>query len=65
MPLSMEIFEIFEKNHGREDAKTVVKSIEAAISEGIVNRWVVTKNDLLDDMKKEFATKATTIRSTN
>ncbi len=55
--LPLEVFEALEKGLGKEEARTVVKSIEAAISEATEYKWATTKEELLDAIRKEFVTK--------
>jgi len=56
--LPIEVYEAFEKGLGKVDAKIVVKSIETTISYNIENKWSSSKDNLLGEMKKEFASKA-------
>jgi uncharacterized protein YfcZ (UPF0381/DUF406 family) len=56
--LPIEVYEALERNIGHDDAKLVVKSFETAISANIEYTWVLTKDDLLSEMEKKFATKA-------
>jgi hypothetical protein len=56
--LPIEVFEALEKNLGHDDAKIVLKSFETAISANIEYTWVTTKDDLLSEMEKKFATKS-------
>jgi hypothetical protein len=46
--LPIEVYEAFEKGFGKEDAKKVVKSLEATISEATEYKWKTTKDELLD-----------------
>ena len=55
--LPIEIYETLEKTIGKEGAKTVIKSIESTISEFTEYKWRVSKDELLDVMRKEFVTK--------
>ncbi|KJU86072.1 hypothetical protein MBAV_001732 [Candidatus Magnetobacterium bavaricum] len=43
---------------GSEDAKRVVKAFETTISDLTEYKWKTSKDELLTEMKKEFATKA-------
>jgi hypothetical protein len=56
--LPIEVYEALEKNIGHDDAKIVLKSFETAISANIEYTWMVTKDDLLSEMEKKFATKS-------
>ncbi|MBF0520852.1 MAG: hypothetical protein HQK92_14165 [Nitrospirae bacterium] len=56
--LPIEIYEAFEKTLGKEDAKAVVKGLEATISDNAEYKWKTTKEELLNDLEKRFATKA-------
>ena len=56
--LPIDIYEALEKQLGKEDAKKVVKSLEATISENIEHTWVKTKTELVEEMEKKFVTKA-------
>jgi BMFP domain-containing protein YqiC len=56
--LPIEVYEALEKNIGHDDAKLVLKSFETAITANIEYTWVMTKDDLLSEMKQEFATKS-------
>jgi RecB family exonuclease len=56
--LPIEVYEALERNIGHDDAKLVVKSFETAISANIENTWAVTKDDLLSEMEKKFASKS-------
>ncbi len=40
--LPVEIYEIFERVFGKEDAKAIVKSLEMAISSEVSNTWYKT-----------------------
>ena len=42
---------------GKENAKVVIKSIESTISENTEYKWNVSKDEILDVMRKEFVTK--------
>jgi hypothetical protein len=55
--LPIEIYETLEKTIGKEGAKTMIKSIESTISEFTEYKWRVSKDELLDVMRKEFVTK--------
>jgi len=56
--LPIEVYEVFEKGFGKEDAKKVVKSLEAVIGDEVVNKWHQTKEELKTELLKEVATKA-------
>jgi hypothetical protein len=56
--LPIEVYEVFEKGFGKEDAKKVVKSLEAVIGDEVVNKWHQTKEELKNELLKEVATKA-------
>jgi len=56
--LPIEIYEVFEKGFGKEDAKKVVKSLEAVIGDEVINKWHQTKEELKNELLKEVATKA-------
>jgi len=45
--LPIEVFEIFEKNFGREDAKILLKSLEKVTADEINNKWYETKEELI------------------
>ncbi len=51
--LPVEVFEVFERAFGREDAKLLIKSLERVTEEEIIHLWQKTKEDIL----KEVATK--------
>ncbi|MBF0345770.1 MAG: hypothetical protein HQL06_16265 [Nitrospirae bacterium] len=53
--LPLEVYESFEKNLGREDAKRVVKTIETTISDVTEYKWKTSKEELLSEIRKEFA----------
>ena len=55
--LPIEVYEVLEKVVGKENAKVVIKSIESTISENTEYKWKVSKDELLDVMRKEFVTK--------
>lgn len=55
--LPIEVFEIFEKNFGREDAKILLKSLEKVTADEINNKWYETKEELKEELLKEVATK--------
>ncbi|MES0335295.1 MAG: hypothetical protein SFH39_02895 [Candidatus Magnetobacterium sp. LHC-1] len=56
--LPLEVYESFEKVFGHDDAKGVVKALETTISELAEYKWKTSKEDLLSEMEKKFATKA-------
>ncbi|KJR40311.1 hypothetical protein MCHI_003786 [Candidatus Magnetoovum chiemensis] len=55
--LPIEIYEAFEDGLGKDNAKIVVKSLEAAMSNITDYKWKTTKDELLNDIRKEFTTK--------
>ena len=55
--LPIEVYEVLEKVVGKENAKVVIKSIESTISENTEYKWKVSKDEILDVMRKEFVTK--------
>jgi len=55
--LPIEVYEVLERVVGKENAKVVIKSIESTISENTEYKWKVSKDELLDVMRKEFVTK--------
>ncbi|MFN3739307.1 MAG: hypothetical protein ACK4TF_01375 [Thermodesulfovibrionales bacterium] len=55
--LPLEVYEALEKGLGKEDAKRVIHGLEATISEATEYKWKVTKDELLDAIRKEFITK--------
>jgi len=55
--LPIEVYEVFEKGFGKEDARKVVKSLEAVIGDEVVNKWHQTKEELKTELLKEVATK--------
>jgi len=55
--LPLEVFEALEKGLGKDDARAVVKSIEATISEATEYKWATTKDELLDAIRREFVTR--------
>jgi len=56
--LPLEVYEALEKGLGKEDARIVVKSLEAVIGDEVVNKWHQTKEELKTELLKEVATKA-------
>ncbi|MBF0539605.1 MAG: hypothetical protein HQL03_15270 [Nitrospirae bacterium] len=56
--LPLELYEALEKSLGREGAKQVINAVETAISNVTEYKWATSKDALLSEMKKEFATKA-------
>jgi len=56
--LPIDVYEVFEKGFGKEDARKVVKSLEAVIGDEVVNKWHQTKEELKTELLKEVATKA-------
>src|SRR4030066_2392218 len=59
MPVTipLEVYEEFEKGLGKEGAKKVIKGLESVISEATEYKWKVTKDELLDAIRKEFVTR--------
>ncbi len=55
--LPIEVYEVFEKGFWKEDAKKVVKSLEAVIEGEVVDKWHQTKTELKEELLKEVATK--------
>ncbi|MEJ5301745.1 MAG: hypothetical protein WHS38_12230 [Thermodesulforhabdaceae bacterium] len=55
--LPLEVYEVFEKIFGKEDAKAVIKSLEAVIGNEIINKWHQTKEELKEELLKEVPTK--------
>ena len=55
--LPVDVYEVFETAFGKEGAYKVVKSLESAISDVTDYRWKVTKDELLDAIRKEFVTR--------
>lgn len=55
--LPIEIYKVFERGFGKEDAKKVVKCLESVIEGETVNKWHQTKTELKDELLKEVATK--------
>jgi len=55
--LPIEVYEVLERVVGKENAKVVIKSIESTISENTEYKWKVSKDEILDVMRKEFVTK--------
>jgi hypothetical protein len=56
--LPIEVYEVFEKGFGREDAKKVLKSFEAVIGDEVINKWHQTKDELKEELLREIATKS-------
>jgi hypothetical protein len=56
--LPLEVYEALERGLGKEDARVVVKSLEAVIGDEVVNKWHQTKEELKTELLKEVATKA-------
>ncbi|MBF0337677.1 MAG: hypothetical protein HQL05_07560 [Nitrospirae bacterium] len=56
--LPLEVYEALEKSMGSDDAKRVVKAFEATISDITEYKWKTSKDELLTEMEKRFATKA-------
>lgn len=56
--LPLEVYEIFEKEFGKEAAKMVIKSFEQVIETQTEDKWYRTKNELKEELLKEVATKA-------
>jgi len=55
--LPLEVYEAFEKSLGKEEAKKIVKSLEITISELTEHKWKISKDELLEAMRKDFVTK--------
>ena len=55
--LPIDIYEVFETSFGKEGAHKVVKSLESTISDVTDYRWKVTKEELLDAIRREFVTR--------
>jgi len=55
--LPIDVYEVFEKGFGKEDARKVVKSLEAVIGDEVINKWHQTKEELKTELLKEVATK--------
>ncbi|MBF0536627.1 MAG: hypothetical protein HQL03_00055 [Nitrospirae bacterium] len=56
--LPIEVYEALEKGLGRDEAKRVIKAFETAISDVTEYKWRTSKDELLTEMEKRFATKA-------
>lgn len=56
--LPIEVYEVLEKNFGKDDAKKVIKSLESFFGEEIINKWHKTKEELREAILKEAPTKA-------
>ncbi|KJU85482.1 membrane protein [Candidatus Magnetobacterium bavaricum] len=56
--LPLEVYESFEKVLGHDDAKGIVKALEATISDLTEYKWKTSEEELLSEMEKKFATKA-------
>ncbi|CUS77108.1 Protein of unknown function (DUF1640) [Candidatus Kryptonium thompsonii] len=52
--LSFEIYEAFEKALGKEEARKVVKSLEAAISEATEYKWATTRDEIIAKVRSEI-----------
>ena len=55
--LPIDVYEVFEGSFGKEGAHKVIKSLESAISDATDYKWKVTKDELLDAIRKEFVTR--------
>ena len=55
--LPIDVYEVFEGAFGKEGAHKIVKSLESAISDAIDYKWKVTKDELLNAIRKEFVTR--------
>ncbi|MFN3480083.1 MAG: hypothetical protein ACK415_06815 [Thermodesulfovibrionales bacterium] len=55
--LPLEVYEALERGLGKEDARTVVKSLETTISEATEYKWATTKEELLNAIRREFVTR--------
>ncbi|MBF0317582.1 MAG: hypothetical protein HQL04_05345 [Nitrospirae bacterium] len=56
--LPIEVYEALEKTMEHEDAKRVVKAFETTISDLTEYKWKTSKDELLSEMEKRFATKS-------
>ncbi|MBF0536626.1 MAG: hypothetical protein HQL03_00050 [Nitrospirae bacterium] len=56
--LPLEVYEALEKGLGRDSAKQIVNAFETAISDVTEYKWKTSKDELLTEMEKRFATKA-------
>lgn len=56
MPVTIpiEAYEELEKGLGKEGARKIVKALESVISEATEYKWKVSKEEILDAMRKEF-----------
>ncbi len=55
--LPIDVYEVFEASFGKKGAHKVVKSLEATISDVTDYRWKVTKDELLDAIRREFVSR--------
>jgi hypothetical protein len=55
--LPIDVYEVFEEAFGKDGAHKVVKSLESVISDSTDYKWNVTKDELLDAIRKEFVTR--------
>ncbi|MBI3599120.1 MAG: hypothetical protein HY097_00550 [Nitrospinae bacterium] len=55
--LPIEAYEVFESNFGKESAHKLVKALESTISDSVEYKWKITKDELLDAIRKEFVTR--------
>jgi hypothetical protein len=55
--LPIDVYEVFEEAFGKDSAHKVVKSLESVISDSTDYKWNVTKDELLDAIRKEFITR--------
>ncbi|MFN3135572.1 MAG: hypothetical protein ACK44H_08390 [Candidatus Kryptonium sp.] len=60
--LSFEIYEAFEKALGKEEARKVVKSLEAAISEATEYKWATTKDEIITKIRGDFESLRSEVR---
>ncbi|KJU85647.1 hypothetical protein MBAV_002158 [Candidatus Magnetobacterium bavaricum] len=56
--LPIEVYEALEKTMEHDDAKRVIKAFETTISDLTEYKWKTSKDELLTEMEKRFATKA-------
>jgi len=57
MNLSIEVFDVFERKFGREDALVLVKALEERSVEIAVHRKIEAKEELKRELMDELATK--------
>lgn len=56
--LPLDVYVALEKSLGKDEATRVVKSLETAITDMTEYKWQTSRQLLMEDMRKEFATKA-------